>query len=67
MMIIAARCGPPIVGLKAVGGPIFKTDWIFEMFSITENKPPSEVQITTSTRIDWPDRKDLPTSGEFNS
>jgi hypothetical protein len=37
------------------------------MFSITENKPASEVQITTSTRIDWPDRKDLPTSGEFNS
>jgi hypothetical protein len=38
------------------------------MVTITESKPVNDVvQITQSTRIDWPDRKDLPTSAEFNS
>src|ERR1700730_287718 len=37
------------------------------MVTIVENKPPSEVQITTSTHIVWPEKKDLPTPAQFNS
>jgi hypothetical protein len=33
------------------------------MVTITESKPVEEVvQITESTRIEWPEKKDLPTS-----
>jgi hypothetical protein len=35
------------------------------MVTVTENKPPDQVQITTATAIRWPNEQQWPTAGEW--